>query len=109
MTTNQGIIASLQATATITKDRFVRADGVLATANQRAIGVSNDDAIATEFFPVVMTGITLVEAGAAVAVNDQVASDATGRAVTVTSTNPVNGIALDAASGAGKFIRIKVI
>ena len=54
--------------------------------------------------------ILKVEAGAAVAVNATVASDASGRAITAVSGvgNWQLGKALDAASGAGEIIRVSV-
>jgi hypothetical protein len=55
--------------------------------------------------------IAKIEAGAAVAINAKVASDATGRAITAVSGagNYRGGIALDAASAAGEIIRIQFL
>jgi hypothetical protein len=106
-TINRGLAASILATADVLAHRFVRANGIAATANQRAIGVSELEANNGEPITVLFDGMALIEAGAAVAVNDLVTSDATGRAIPA-GTNPVNGIALDAATAPGKIIRIKV-
>jgi hypothetical protein len=47
-------------------------------------------------------------AGAAVAIGAQLMSDASGRAITATSTNRAFGIALAAAAGAGEIIPIRM-
>lgn len=108
MTTTNGTIASIIATADVLAKRFIRSNGVHAAANQRAIGVSGDEASTGDPIPVVLDGTALVETGGAVAENDLVASDANGRAISA-GTNPANGIAMKSASGAGQFIEIKVL
>lgn len=50
--------------------------------------------------------ITDVEAGAAVSRGDEIATNATGQGVTAVATNPVNGVALEAAGAAGEIIRV---
>jgi len=52
--------------------------------------------------------ISKVEAGAAVAANADVMTDANGRAVTATATNQIAGKALQAASAAGEIIEVLV-
>ena len=55
---------------------------------------------------VVNSGIVFVEAGAAVANGALVTSDATGRAITATTGQSINGEALETASGAGVQIAV---
>lgn len=70
-------------------------------------GVLQDDPDAIDRPGAVMTsGITKVEAGAAVTRGGVVMSDNVGRAVDATATNKGVGIALDAASAAGEIISV---
>jgi hypothetical protein len=106
MKTEQVIfIGSLQATGAIIKKRFVTAAGAVAGVGVNVAGVSGDDAVAGETFPVKARGWIIVDSGAAVAQGDDVQSDATGRAITQT-TGKHAGRALDAATAAGQPIRI---
>ncbi len=128
---------TLLAAAALTKNRFIGYDGNLCAANARALGVSTTDFDSGEEASVAFCGIKIVEAGGAITVGAPVASDSTGRAVaaaalsatvpgtgtavTSSSAQPamtiaggylpqgLNGIALDAASQAGDFIRIKLV
>lgn len=130
------LIDSIAAAADVVKNRFAGLDGNYCGANARALGVFDADTKAGQQAPVMVLGIALVESGAAVTAGANVASDASGKAVAaaalsvsvpaggtaVTSTaaqptltvaggylpQAVNGVALDAASGAGEFIRVRL-
>lgn len=104
-TENLSLTTSLQATGAITKRRFVTYAGAQAAAGVAVAGVSDDDAVAGDTFTVKARGWMLVEAGAAVAVGAAVESDASGRAITLT-TGVQAGRAIDAATAAGQPIRI---
>lgn len=100
-----------QASAAITADRLVKlAAGNLVTQaalnTDRCYGVAMTQATAAgQDVPVQTLGVAIVEAGAAITEGDDLMSDTSGRAITKTSTNPVFGQALEAASGAGVKIR----
>lgn len=113
----RGAVGSILATGAIPPKRFVGLTGAVCGAGAKAIGVSINDTASAEQCAVAMDGIELVQSGAGgVAVGDYVKSDATGRAVTsaaVASGAAIGigtlGVALDAASGADEFIRIKLL
>jgi hypothetical protein len=126
------------ATANITKHRFVGFTGQHAGANAKALGASltydtpNGSALA-----VAISGIVILEAGGEITAGAAVTSDANGKAVAVaavTVTVPVggtevtsdgaqptlvvaggrlpvaiNGYALEASSGDGKFIQVRLV
>lgn len=100
------LIDSIRAQADLPKQRFIGFDGNLCAASVKAYGVSDVEIEAGQFAPVGVLGILLVEAGGTLAVKSKVTSDASGRAVAITSTEEVNGYALDAATAAGDIIRI---
>lgn len=101
-----------RASAAVTGKRFVQpsavanADGTYPVAHSGAgdpaLGVSGWDAAIDASVPVIRGSRTIlpVEAGAVVAVGAEVESDATGRAVTL-STGKALGLALSAAGEAG--------
>lgn len=106
----------MQASAAVTRDRFVTQTGnqtvaQTGVAGQRAIGVAQLDISATEATngkscAVQVLGVALVAAGAAVARGDRVTTDATGRAITVGATQIPLGIAMKAAGAAGDKIGV---
>lgn len=98
--------ATVTAAAAITKQRFVDYAGAVANANA-VLGVANASYDAGEQAGVSTHGLVLVEAGGAVSAGAQVQSDATGRAITLDAGVPV-GRAVDAATGAGALIRVKL-
>ena len=58
---------------------------------------------------VVTEGIVIVETGGAIADPDvAIAADASGKAVTATTGNLILGRSLDAAAGAGEYVRVKL-
>jgi len=87
---------------------FVGFDGALPAAGAKALGVENVEAAIGESRAVMVEGIAIVRAGAAVLVGAKVTGDASGRAVTAT-TEVVNGYALSAAAAADDLIRVKLI
>lgn len=62
-----------------------------------------------ELLTVVTEGIVIVETGGAIADPDvAIAADADGKAVTATTGNLILGRSLDAAAGAGEYVRVKL-
>lgn len=100
------LIDSIKATANLPKQKFIGFDGGVCTAGGKAYGVCDVEIDSGQLAPVGVLGVLLVEAGGAIAQGASVTSDATGKAVTITSTEKVNGTALDAATAAGEVIRI---
>ena len=95
-----------------TQFRFVNVDGsgkaAVPAAGGRVCGVRNNKPKANEAATIVNSGISIVEAGGAITVGDDVATDNAGRAVAAAgATTIVAGIALETASGAG--IKIAVL
>jgi hypothetical protein len=83
----------------------------LAVANDRCLGVLVNKPKLGQDAAIQVAGVAKVRAGAAVAINDYVKADATGRAITSTGEAAgtlveIIGIALDAASAAGDVIRV---
>lgn len=115
---NPGLIKNFTAGAAIAAYRIVRlsaADTVVqaAAVSEAMMGVCMDVAPASgERVDIVMDGIALVEAGAAIALTALVTSDATGRGVAAApaagTNNRIIGIPLDAAVAAGDIIRVKL-
>lgn len=129
--------SSIQAAADLVKHRFIGFDGNLCAANAKARGVSAADTKSGQMCPLNISGEVLVESGGAITAGAALASDANGKAVTATAfsvTVPagatavtsdaaqpnlveaggylpqaVNGYAVDAASGAGEFIRVRFV
>lgn len=101
----------ISASATGYAPQVAKASATHATAKPMS-GVSLDSASVGEAFGFVSEegAIVIVEAGAAVTAGVEVQPDSSGRAIAFSETasqyNVVNGIALDAASAAGDFIRV---
>ena len=100
------------AVGTVAAHRFVGFDGAqLDAAGAEAFGVANFSAVDGDDLSLDVMGTTVVETGGAVAVGDDVVSDANAMAI----TNPEVGgekvlaKALDAASGAGEFIEVLIV
>lgn len=116
MTTSQQVqTVSVEAGSTVAIYRFVvaAADGLYDYSGaQGAIsGVSAESVTINQALAMAIPNgaIVKVEAGAVVAINAKVASDATGRAITAVTTagNVIAGRALDAAAAAGEIIRVQ--
>ena len=92
--------------------RFVRPVSVdtvdvMSASTQIAIGVQQNKPVAGQAVDICVNGVSKVVAGAAVTVNTEIMSDTVGRAITAATTgNRVQGIALEAASGAGVLIAV---
>lgn len=104
-------ILSLPVTAagTIGANRLITPAGVLAGAGENTLGVARTAAVANDKITADVLGTAIVEAGAAVAVNASLKSDATGRAITWATSGAKVGIALQAAGAAGEFIEVLLI
>ena len=113
---NHILIKSFTAGAAINAFRIVKfsaAETVVlaAAATDNLLGVCGDvSPAAGERCDTVLTGITMVEAGAAIAIGSFVTSDAVGRCVLAAPAAGVNnrvvGVNLDAASAAGDVVRV---
>ena len=90
--------------------RFVRADGTRCVAGDRVLGVSRvKSSTDAELIPVDVAGVVLVEAGAAIALDEgakTVMPDGDGKAITHAGNVPVAGWALAAATAAGELIPV---
>ena len=100
------LIDSVKAQVNLTKQKFVDFDGNICPAGAKAYGVCDVDIDAGQYAPIAVLGVLLIEAGGAIAAKSKITSDVNGRAVTVISTEAINGYALDAASALGEVIRI---
>ena len=104
---------SIAVSAATVKNRFIGFDGALCAAGAKALGVSQVDVDAEEVLPVMVEGIALVEASAAISIGAAVAaagtSTAAGKAATVANSAICNGYAMDAATAAGDIIRVKLV
>lgn len=98
---------TLLATGALQPMRLAGFGGAMCTAGQRALGVPRHAGVAGDLVGVAAKGELVVEAGAAVAVGDPVQADANACVVPY-STGVVFGVARDAASAAGEFIRVLV-
>lgn len=76
------------------------------TAGAACLGVLQTKPEAGQIGEVGVAGVSKVEAGAVVVRGANVMSDASGRAITATATNFSQGIALEAATAAGKLIAV---
>lgn len=99
---------SLVAAGAVTKDRFYGVTHQLCGAGANAYGVSRSDGVLNDVVPVDVVGTAIVEAGAPVAKDALIESDATGRAIT-RAAGVILGRALQAASGAGSRIEVLLI
>ncbi|MCA0447640.1 MAG: DUF2190 family protein [Bacteroidetes bacterium] len=107
-TTNPGLIVTLLAAAALVKNRFIGFDGNYPSADGKSFGVVNDDTDSGYYATVVIDGIVLVEASAAITAGVAVTTTNVGKAKAVASTEKVNGYALDAASADGDLIRVQL-
>ncbi len=88
--------------------RFVSHLGSLCAADSRALGVTEVDWLDGEQASVVSLGTIPVQTTTTIDAGDDVASDADGKAKTVSASEPVNGRALDSCTGAG-YVKIKLV
>ena len=87
------------------KQVFVDFEGNICTAGKKAFGVCDVETDANQLAPIAVLGILLVVSGGTITKGSNVTSDTTGRAVVATSSDAINGYALDDASE-GEVIRI---
>lgn len=99
------LILTVVAAAALTRCRFATTAGAVPAAAAKVLGVANADYDIGEQAGVGVLGVFVVESGAAIAADANVETDNAGRAITLAAG--VNcGRALDAAGGAGEFIRV---
>lgn len=96
-------------TGTVAASRFVTPAGAQAGADANTLGVVRTAGVSGEKVTADVLGTAVVEAGAAVAANATVKSDASGRAITWVTAGAKVGIALQAASAAGDLIEVLLI
>jgi hypothetical protein len=97
-------------TGAIAKKRFINRLGAQATANQNTLGVNDYAVVAGECALCDHLGVSMVEAGAAIAANvteRRLETNATGQAVTYT-TGPAVAVLLpgQSATAAGQLISV---
>ena len=100
------MIDSVEATATLTTQTFVGLDGGICKNGAKAYGVCDADTDKGQLAPVAVLGILLVKAVGVITKGVKVTSNAEGKEIPVSSSEEVNGYALDDASGDGDIIRI---
>lgn len=115
---NPLLLKSFSAGAALTAFRFVKLSAaetvvLAAAATDSIVGLTNEVAAASgERQDVIVSGIGLAEAGAAVSLGALLTSDASGRAVAAApaagSNSRIGAIALESASAAGDVIRALV-
>lgn len=98
---------SITAAANLAARRFIDFDGNLAN-DEAALGVSEVSVSTGQQCPVIAVGIALVETGGDVTKGSLVKADTTGRAINLGAAGTPLGRSLDAATGAGKFVRVLV-
>lgn len=100
---------SVTYTGTVAAARFVTPAGAQAGADANTLGVARAGGASGDMDSVDVLGTAIVEAGAAVAANATVKSDASGRAITWATSGAKVAIALEAAGAAGQFIEVLLI
>jgi len=111
MLTEQPIlITSIQCTEVggIIKNRFINFQGAFGAEGVKSLGVVNADTNEGEMTPVTVKGIAIVQAGSAISVGSALQSFDDGTVATYDS-GPLEGYAMDAASGAYQYIRILLV
>jgi hypothetical protein len=78
----------------------------LNSAGGRADGVLQTPAIQDRAAEVMVSGVTKMIAGAAIAATGPVTSDVQGRVIPAATGNAINGIALETAAAAGEVIAV---
>ena len=99
------LIDSLKANTDLPKQVFVDFEGNICTAGKKAFGVCDVETDKDQLAPIAVLGILLVVAGGTITKGSNITSDANGKAVVVTSTEAINGYALDDGNE-GEVIRI---
>jgi hypothetical protein len=101
---------TLNASEAIAIYRFVNVtttgEAELADDGTDAIGVSQNDPAIDEACAIEVYGLSICEAGEAIAAQDYITSDATGRGKTATTGERIHGVALTAAGAAGEYFTV---
>jgi hypothetical protein len=106
MKTEQPLLTlTVLAAAALPGARFVTNAGDVPAAAAKVLGVANAAYDIGEQAGVGVLGVFVVESGAAIAADANVETDNVGRAITLAAGSNC-GRALDAAGGAGEFIRV---
>lgn len=101
------LVATVISTGAIVANRFVTVAGGQTAADGHALGVAQAVATAAgQPVPVLVQGIAVVEAGAAIAAGATIKSDASGRGITWATSGAKLGVALGAATAAGEKIPV---
>lgn len=98
------------AAAALYRGRFCTGSGAVPAAGARCIGVVHEDVDLGDPVPVMTIGVALVQSGDAITLTNGMALievDNLGRAIP-TSAGVVMGAALDAATAAGQWVRVKI-
>jgi uncharacterized protein DUF2190 len=108
-----GPLGTIVAAEALYNNRFVDCLGTT-VVDLKCAGVTLFDVADGESATIQMSGIAVVESGGAVTAGNHVSADSSGRAValTIDNVNDIpknNGVALDAATAAGEFIRVRLI
>jgi hypothetical protein len=107
MKTEQPIlITSILAPVNLSQNLFIGFDGNLPSADTKTLGMVNANTNSGNYAPVMVEGIALVKSSAAITKGVAVTTDSAGKAKAITTTEVINGYALDSASGADELIRI---
>lgn len=100
----------LTLTGTVVAERFVTGAGAQTGAAGNALGVTRTAGVSGDIVPVDVIGTAIVEAGAAIAANALVESDASGRAVTKSAGVTLGRLAPgQVATAAGQFVEVLLI
>ncbi len=94
------------ASAAITAKYFVTGAGAVCGDGAKAIGVSQFNCDDTKTISVIALGTAVVIAGAGITADDDVASDAAGKAVTAAAGDVILGRALETAAAAADEIEV---
>jgi Uncharacterized conserved protein (DUF2190) len=81
----------------------------ISTAGAKALGVSARPVLLGEGFDCICYGTAVIETGAAVTAGQEIASDATGRAIPQSGAARSAGIALQTATAAGEYIEVLLV
>lgn len=113
-----GLRYSLPAGGAVARHRFVKviadslavqanADAVVIGASMNAV-VTDNGVKADQQIVEIADGIVIVEAAGAIVAGDNVASDANGKALKVTTETNVAGVALTDTTGANEIVTVKI-
>ena len=99
------LIDSLTAKVDLPKQVFVDFEGNICAAGKKAFGVCDVETNKDQLVPIAVLGILLVVAGGTITKGSNITSDANGKAIVATSSDAINGYALDDGNE-GEIIRI---